>query len=62
MPLVVLTIPVAVLVGYMAGGRLGNYSGAMWFVIRGMRRPASQAAEAEDRRPGSVELSTGEAS
>lgn len=51
-------------------GDLLAYSGAMWFVIRGMRRPAQQAIdgadadgpEAEDRRPGAAELSTAEAS
>lgn len=51
-------------------GDLLTYSGAMWFVIRGMRRQAPQAAdgqeahgsEAEDRRSGSVELSTAEVS
>jgi hypothetical protein len=46
-------------------GDLLAYSGAMVFVIRGMRRPASQGAgapEVEDRRSGSVKLSAGEVS
>jgi hypothetical protein len=51
-------------------GDLLTYSGAMWFVIRGMRAPAPQRAdgsraadpEAEDRRAGAVELSTAETS
>lgn len=51
-------------------GDLLTYSGAMWFVIRGMRRQAPQAAdgqeahgsEAEDRHPGSVGLATAEVS
>ncbi len=51
-------------------GDLLTYSGAMWFLIRGMRRPMPQTAdsqgargsEAEDRPPGSMEHSTVEAS
>jgi hypothetical protein len=51
-------------------GDLLTYSGAMWFVIRGMRAPAPQPAdgaqvadpEAEDRRSGPVELSMAETS
>lgn len=51
-------------------GDLLTYSGAMWFVIRGMRAPAPRPAdgsraadpEAEDRRSGPVELSTAESS
>jgi hypothetical protein len=51
-------------------GDLLTYSGAMWFVIRGMRAPAPQPAygaraadpEAEDRRSGPVELSRAETS
>jgi hypothetical protein len=51
-------------------GDLLAYSGAMWFVVRGMRRQTPQAAdgaetqglEAEDPPPGPTELSTAKAS
>jgi hypothetical protein len=51
-------------------GDLLAYSGAMWFVVRGMRRPTPQAADgaetpaldAEDPPPGPTELSTAKAS
>jgi hypothetical protein len=51
-------------------GDLLAYSGAMWFVVRGMRRPTPQPAdgpetqplEAEDPPPGPTELSTAKAS
>ncbi|MEP7033535.1 MAG: DUF5317 domain-containing protein [Actinomycetota bacterium] len=47
-------------------GDLLAYSGAMWFVVRGMRRPAPQAAdrgiEAEDAQPRPADLSAAEAS
>jgi hypothetical protein len=51
-------------------GDLLAYSGAMWFVVRGMRRPAPQAADrpetyglgAEDPPPRPADLSAAEAS
>jgi hypothetical protein len=51
-------------------GDLLAYSGAMWFVVRGMRRPAPQAADqaethglgAEDAQPRPADLSAAEAS
>ncbi len=47
-------------------GDLLAYSGAMWFVVRGMRRPAPQGADrglgAEDAQPRPADLSAAEAS
>jgi Family of unknown function (DUF5317) len=47
-------------------GDLLAYSGAMWFVVRGMRRPAPQVADrglgAEDAQPRPADLSAAEAS